>query len=265
MKKIYLISAIINGVTLLCAFEWPQSITAMSDFSFFFGQPRSDTFSTGIGFASSDQVYASNTGEYLVSISESPSVGWFDSPLGNTVITINANDIITVYGNLEEVYLEKTVDLVEQRMAIGASGNSGWQKSSSSTKMGLEHQILDNRNKVVLNPLPLYPSLPLVGFPNMRGLVLINRSGTVFELAQTRSIPAGQYTLFFEHNIDSPPYKTSVTINGVEAESILYDQLREMNNQLYAVGKKFYDYETIYPEGKRQLLMNGSFIRGKAF
>ncbi|MGL4981935.1 MAG: hypothetical protein ACRC4W_03600 [Treponemataceae bacterium] len=260
MKKIVLAFLILLGADLF-SFEWPQSVAETSEFLYFFGQSRSTGFSTGIGFKNPDTVHASNTGEHLVTITEAPDIGWFDSPLGNAVIAINKNDIVSVYGNLAEVYIDKDLAVIEQRRPLGLSGKSGWQKTES----GLEHQVLDNKNKSALNPLLLYPPLAQPPMQPPRGLVIVNRSNTSYDLASVRSLAAGHYSLYFEYNTEVRPYKTSVTINGVEADVIMYDQLRDMDSRLHVLGKDFYKYNVIYPGGRRQLLMSGSFMRGKAF
>lgn len=246
--------------TATFAYEWPQDASIPEPFHSFFGQSRCYTFSSSLIFSEPQTVTSVDSGRLLVKINSTPSdMGWFESPLGNAVIITHEEQMLTVYANLEEVWLPENTTLIERGDKIGVSGASGWQQGKSC----LELQILDTKNQTAINPLILMPRLESQSKVTLTHFSAMNKQGELFDLSQRKSLPNGIYTFYANSATKTMPYKTTVSINGAENETITYDVLRQINNRLCVTGKKTYSFNTIYPDGSHLLLAEVILTKGR--
>ena len=161
LRKSSIIKAIVfSAITAFsleyaAAVDWPQQAQTKDDFAVDFARPCGNTFSTGIIFANTDTVKASDTATILLQFEPSDSLSMFDSPLGNAIIAVNEENLMNTYANLDEIKIAKDDYMLVEGEEIAVSGKSGWQKEP----WGLEFKIADIQSQTVINPLVLLPKI----------------------------------------------------------------------------------------------------------
>ncbi|MDR3284774.1 MAG: M23 family metallopeptidase [Treponema sp.] len=244
----------------LPAFEWPQENVTASSFSSVFAQPRGGKFSGSLIFRAPAEVRSSDQGVALAVIRE-PDDGsdGFYSPLGNAVIIDHNDDLLMVYGNLHTVSITPETAVIGAGGGIGMSGSSGWQNSGG----GLEFQVVDEKNARLINPLVLMPRLADERAARIFNVSASGKREESFRVAETPSFPAGTYIFYHDFDWSALPYRTIVSVNGVDVETIIYDMMVERNGKLTVRGKKYYAREEIYPDERRMMLAEVPLLRGR--
>lgn len=259
IKTLILSAFMFFSTIFLFSVDWPQEAQKSSDFPVNFARPCGNVFSTGIVFPTPDIVKASNTATILLQLESSDNLSMFDSPLGNTIITVNDENLMNIYANLDEIKIEKNSYIVVEGKEIATSGKSAWQK----TPWGLEFKVADIQSQSVINPLVLLPKLIETEVPYLYNISLVNKNGISYKLPQNKALPAGTYNLYFEGYDTQPPFKATVLINGKEAETITYNMLKKIGRSLFVDGKRNYSFDAIFPGQKKQLLATTSLTKGK--
>ena len=265
MKKTAIIcAAIAAAYTAASAFEWPQEHQIQSDsFYSYFGQLRGDTISNSLIFSDPSEIKAADNGCLTVIIKEyNDDTDFFPSTLGNAVIIAHSDNLMTVYGNIDAESLPQNLSETKEISTgtqLGISGNSAWQQGHSS----LEFQVIDTKNNTAINPrilmprigkeLPLYPS----------GIVLQNRNGRTFKIAEQNVIPAGFYRVYQKRQAVAVPYKTHISVNGTIVDGTSYDLLRQDGTSICVSGKRNYPKSVLYPTPDLMLLGEVNFTQGK--
>lgn len=255
MKKTFLfISVFLFAFTSLFCVEWPQEENNNEAFISYFGQNVSGKLSTSVIFKDPAEVKAVKDGQILIMLTDSSDdTSFFPSTLGNTVIICHDDNLISVYGNLDE---ESTIEniasnkTVKEGQIIGQTGNSGWQQ----TRSNLEFQIIDLQNSSAINPKILLPRIENEINYNLNGIMLQNKDGKFFDIREVKTYPAGLYKVYQARNDIASPYKTTVTINGVVLDEIAFDTITQEDGKLYLLGKRKYDSKEIYPNDRLLLL-----------
>ena len=256
-KKVLKAGILISAAAMTAltfAFDWPQEASSPDAFFSYFAQLRGGAFETSLIFRDNSTVKAAEDGVVAAIITEHGNdMGWFESPLGNAVILVHDDNFSTVYGNIDEESLN--TDLLNGREVkagteLGISGNSGWQNGQSC----LEFQVLDLKSEASINPRNLMPhmrdELPLeIGRVTVR-----NEEGTSWDLANTRIIPSGRYSIYHSRQSVAVPYKTKIALNGATIETISYDRIKSPDGELCIYGNNSYSCEEVYPDQDRQLL-----------
>ncbi|NLK46042.1 MAG: hypothetical protein GX297_05240 [Treponema sp.] len=248
------------SVPFLFAVDWPQSAQTPENFAVDFARPCGGMFSTGLIFAEQGSVKASDTATILLTITDSDNLSMFDSPLGNSLIAVSEENLMNIYGNLDEIKIKATEKVIIEGEEIATSGRTGWQKE----EWGLEFKVADIQSRTVINPLVLLPRIIETKVPLLYNISLVNKKGTTYNLNQTKALPAGTYSLYFEGYDTQPPFKAAVSINGKESEIITYNILKKTGRSLSVDGKRNYPFNVIFPDKKKQLLATTSLTKGKA-
>ncbi len=256
-KKVLKAGILISAAAMTAltfAFDWPQEASSPDAFFSYFAQLRGGAFETSLIFRDNSTVKAAEDGVVAAIITEHGNdMGWFESPLGNAVILVHDDNFSTVYGNIDEESLN--TDLLNGREVkagteLGISGNSGWQNGQSC----LEFQVLDLKSEASINPRNLMPhmrdELPL----EIGRVTVMNEEGTSWDLANTRIIPSGRYSIYHSRQSVAVPYKTKIALNGATIETISYDRIKSPDGELCIYGNNSYSCEEIYPDQDRQLL-----------
>lgn len=265
--KIFLFATyLITGLSSF-AFDWPQEEVLSDSFHSYFGQLRGGTIESSIIFNESSQVKSADNGNLIGIITEHDNdFGWFESPLGNTILINHENSMITIYGNLdidsipeEIINIEENSTFIKSGTFLGESGSSGWQKGTSC----LEFMVLDTDNSSAINPRILMPrignELPL----EIGEIVLRDRNGTQTVLQKNTRLKSGLYSIYKTRQSVAVPYKTSITVNGATMETISYDKVQEKNGKLCISGNSFYSVESLYPDEKHELISQLTLTQGK--
>lgn len=242
------------------SFDWPQETT---EFSSFFGQLRGSSISSSLIFSEPSEIKSCEPGKAILYIREyQDDTDFFPSALGNALIVSHADNLLTVYGNLEanttseEILTKRTIEKGE---VIAESGNSAWNEGQGS----LEFLVIDTKNNTSINPRLLMPrnvkELPLA----ITGVLLQNRNGTFYDITKQTYLPSGSYRVYRKRQELAVPYKTRVSINGTLSDEISYDVLRQDGRLLCVSGKRNYPKTALYPNESLQLLGEANFAPGK--
>ncbi|MBO6176048.1 MAG: M23 family metallopeptidase [Treponema sp.] len=267
MKKIISMAVLTAGFAAsgvfgeFSSFDWPQNETAADSFFSYFGQLRGRTISTSLIFNDISDIKAVQNGEHLLTIREHTNdYGWFESTLGNAVFIAHDDDLMCIYGNLDEDSLQKDLpQKVEPGTFIGKSGNSGWQEGLSC----LEFQVLDTKNSNAVNPRIPMPrtgtELPLYA----TNITLKDDNGIYHNPLTEKRLPSGTYSIYKDRQKTAVPAKTTVSINGAAVEHIQFETLCEKNGKLCTSGNKNYSVEELYPDSTKELLAHIPLTPGK--
>lgn len=264
MKRFIISACILLISSIAFSFDWPQEKVVQSDqFYSYFGQLRGETISNSLIFSEISDVKAADDGYLTVIISEySDHTDFFPSTLGNAVILSHADNLLTVYGNidsesiLKEAFNENSIKCGE---TFGTSGNSAWQQGHSS----LEFQVIDTKNNTSINPRLLMPrvgkELPLY----YNEIYLQGKNGRQYNVMNQNILPSGIYKVYKKRQAVAVPYRTRVAINGTVVDQISYDLLRQDDNQICVSGRKNYSKSILYPNNDLQLLGEATLTPGK--
>ncbi len=250
-KAIFSISLIVlAGIAV--SFDWPVKDVEPQKLFSKFGQLRGETISNSVIFMQEKEIESTDIGRVSLVITEHNSDGnWFESTLGNAVIIAHEDNLMTIYGNLEENPFPETSEdsiFVQTGTKIGYTGKSAWTQNDDST---LEFQISDSKNNAFINPLILMPRISAKNTLSLAEITLENKNGRKYDLNAQKSIPAGTYSLYKKRSQTEMPYKTSVYVNGSETESVVYEMLEQKDGRLCALGRDYYAFEKIYPDNDR--------------
>lgn len=264
MKKISAILLLTFIINFLPAFEWPVAEISIDSISSNFGDNNNGLINTSLIFKEKTQVTASENGTIIFQMQdESEDSDFFPSTLGNTIILSHEDELISVYGNLEEKSVKENISnklYIKKNEVIGYAGNSGWQQKEK----GLEFQIIDLKKDSAINPKVLLPRLEAELPLYVSNVVIINKNNVEFELNNHKSYPNGFYRIYQRKTSQSTPYKTILFLNGIIMDQIDYDTVNEENKKIYVSGKKKYVTSDIYPKENLQLLGEVSFTPGKS-
>ena len=263
MKKTACFILILITAVSLSAFDWPQQLSEeRNNFSQYFGQSRNEAFINSLIFENPDTITAADDGIHLITLDAGlADFGWFQSTLGNAVILEHSNNMMTVYGNLEEVYTEGDDVTVSKGTEIGISGFSGWQKGKNC----LEFQVIDRDRNTIINPFVLMSQTTRKHNMTITSPAAFNRQEQKTAIANGVRVQAGVYKLYIDRQKSGMTYQTSVSINGALVETITYDVLIQNENRLCFTGKRnnvSYSYEDIYPDENRQFVAEVIFSKG---
>lgn len=241
------------------AFDWPQNQIMSDTFFSYFGQLRGGGISPSLVFSDTEVVKAADKGRLIAVISEHGDGELFESTLGNAAVVAHADDMLTVYANLDSAEPLRGITEVEAGQELGESTNSGWQEGDSC----LEFQVVDTQNRSFVNPRLLMPrfgdELPLV----LSGVTAVNKAGTPFRLATTKVLNAGTYLVYGDRQDVAVPYKTAIYINGAAVETMSFDSVHEVEGRLCIKGRGPHGASEVYPDGSRILLGEAQIPRGR--
>ena len=241
----------------LSAVEWPVEDKSPDSIISYFGQNIGGKISKSLIFTKPPKqeqeeiqdVKAVKEGTILIVMSEfDDDSDFFPSALGTSVILAHDDELISVYANLDtSSALENTKNKASfgEGEIIGHTGNTGWQQNAST----LEFQIIDVQKSTAINPVILLPRVEKEADYTFTGVILQNKSGTFYDLRESKIFPAGNYKVYHTRNKTTIPYKLTCTINGVIEDEICFDTITIQNGKLYISGKeKRYNSDILFPD-----------------
>jgi hypothetical protein len=257
----------------LGAFDWPEAdILGPEAFALRFGQLRGGRILGSLIFTAPKQVRSSDPGTILA-VARDPDDGSsaFYSTLGNTVILLHDDDLLTVYGNLREITLNPSEGALPAGTPLGFSGSSGWQYEAAGPGRGLEFQVADTIHGRLIHPRLLMPRLPDEPPIRIYGVSVMDKNREIYRLMERPSFPTGIY--LFYHDVDPQriPYRTTLSVNGIEAESLTMNMITEREGRHTVQGRRYYTQEELYPNReitgpspvRRMLIGEATLIRGR--
>ena len=264
MKKTFIFTLLTLTSFFAFSFDWPQAEVSKNSFNSYFGQNRGGILSTSIIFSEPEEVKVAEDGYITAIITDnSDDSDFFPSTLGTAVIIAHNDELVSVYGNLDEETLtlkNENEHTIDGGAIIASSGNSGFQENHGN----LEFKIIDAKNKSAINPIVLMPraeeELPLT----LSGIIIVSKNNDYYDINTYKTYNSGLYKIYFKRNPVACPYKTSVSINGVIVDQLSYDMITQENNKLCIIGKKKYTDADIFPNENLQLLGEVMFTPGRA-
>ena len=259
MKKIIINFLLVFVVLSAFAVDWPQPSVDLSAFRTQFASSRKSSLSAGVVFSNPENVKTVDAGELIFISSESKSLGQFDSPLGNTVIIVNEESLLNVYGNMDTISVKPYQTSVSENETIGKSGKSAWKGMDA----GVEFQVADTMQKKLINPFILFSKPAGIQLPALGSVVAVGKNGIFYDLSSAKVLPSDMYYLYCEKNDTHFPFRVTVFVNGKEVENLRYDMLKLKANRLSLNGKNDYIFEEIFPDNNRHLISSVVLNKGK--
>lgn len=98
----------------------------------------------------------------------------------------------------------------------------------------------------------------------IKDVSIMDRKGDEFKLNSQKRLQSGTYYIYFARQSNTMPYRTTVLVNGAEADSITYDTLIQKDGKLCTSGRRNYPASLVYPDEKKQLAAEISIPKGKS-
>jgi hypothetical protein len=179
----------------------------------------------GVSFAVEGPVRAADAGEILFFNDPESAASRIPSPLGAWIALDHGDGLVSIYSRLDERGLPESLSLVEKDTVIASAGRSGW-----SAAKGFSFSIFDRRERRWVNPAMIVTPLPDTQPPTIHSATLRNAGGLV-NLAQTRTISQGRYTVSVEVSdtweangaLPLAPFRIGCSLNGVELASLSFE------------------------------------------
>ena len=116
-KTIFVFLSLIIFFNPLFSFEWPQDNISKDSYNSYFGQNIGGKINTSLTFSEPSEIKAAEDG-YIIAIftDEEDQSSFFPSTLGTAVILSHSDNLLSVYGNIDEKTLtindkdEKIID-----------------------------------------------------------------------------------------------------------------------------------------------------------
>lgn len=273
MKKVFTVIALTSLAASLSAFDWPLDHIKTENLKSFFAQKRGNSVSSSLLIQKEEQKTPESEPE-KVKLSEDGKItaiinnikddnDFFPSTLGNALIVTHQDGILSVYGNLEENSIPEEFEdspSLEKGAELGLSGLSAWTETGNT----LELQILDSKNKTAINPRLLFSKIEKEGTFVPSDILVENKDGKKFELANVKGYQAGTYRFYQKRNDNLVPLKTVLLVNGQTADELNFDHLSQENSKVLISGsKKKYTGNVLYPPEKYIFMGEAKLTPGK--
>lgn len=263
MKKIITVLLLSILSSSVFAFDWPMENLEQNYLKSDFGQNRAGEISTSLVFNQPESVKISEDGKILAVITDfTDDNDFFPSTFGTAIIVAHEDNLVSVYGNIdtETLYVSSENDYkVEEGTIIGECGNSGWQDQKST----LEFQIIDIKNSSAINPKVLLSRMETELPLTLSEITLKNKNNDYYNLNDVRVYPSGIYKIYRKRNPTAVPYKSTVLLNGIQYDQLVYDTIVEENGKICVNGKRKYTREDLYPNNNLQLVGEVMLSPGK--
>lgn len=261
-RAILAVLVLILAAGAAVALEWPTGVFKPERL---FGQRSAGVFESSLVLQDAETVRAAGHGRMLLTLSPGGFNGGFPGTLGDAVILVHEDGLMTIYGNLKQDSLLVEQGGIEARALIGQGGASGWARTGS-----LLFQVMDRQRGTLLNPLLLLPAFRDTRQPQIRNVVAVSSNGQSIALSSVRTLRQGRWALYADisDTIDGitgefAPFRITTTINGTEQSTIPYETLRTENGRL-VISSETVSSETLYRDPVRIYLGTVSLVRGRA-
>ena len=258
IKKMVVVFLVVMSTFVLSAFEWSQkSVVTEVGFS----ENKGDCFSSKINYAEAGTVFAAEDGVSVLAIQPQAEMGWFNSALGNVLVLVHGNNMMTVYSNLDEgLEITEKMD-IKSGDIIANSGDSEWHDQSDNVS-GSGFGIIDTKMHAIINPVILMKDVPASDYVRIEGLQAINRRGEIIDIYNGVSIEAGQYILYMKKPNDLMIRESQVLLNGEVKEIMSYDSILQSASTIVIQGNQRYVFREVYPDDKNMRLAEVLLQRG---
>ncbi|PIE99138.1 MAG: peptidase M23 [Treponema sp.] len=235
---------------LLYALEWPSDTKNLKRL---FGERITNEckiFEYGFTLKNTETVRTADYGRRLITIENKNSMKGFPSTLGNAVVLIHADDIQTIYGNLENTDLFETRHIADNNSIIGKTANTAWGEPND-----LIFQVLDIKNSVYINPGLTLPAIEDKFPPKIKNASLVDSQNRQLNLKTNDKIKRGKYSLYVQ-TVDSITAEGqqfnsmhfSVILNGINVSNLSFQTISIKKGKAYIkeniTAQKLYNSQT---------------------
>ena len=264
IKIICILSALLiySNNPLSYSMEWPLNTGTISRN---FGWNNQGQPNLGINFRASGNIEAVDNGELLFQSGGFLNTSRLPSPLGNWLALDHGEGIISVYSRMspDTGYIP---DNVRNSSIIGQAGSSGW-----SNENGLYFSLYDRKERRWINPVMIITPLPDPGAPMIQAVRLRDNQGRLHDLAQTRNISQGRYTILVESARIFPgqnrppiaPFRIISLANGTETGLLNFETYSARDGVLMVYRNGLVPVDQIYSPYPAYELGTLNFSRGQ--
>ena len=249
----------------LVAMDWPLAPPRIAAT---FGTGAKGRLVTGLALSAEDgQVRSAEDGEISFSIEEGGNPSGLPMPLGSFLVVEHQKGMAAVYSHLAPGSSSARLAGVKAGDIIGRTGSSGWADGP-----GLLFEVFDRRADSWVNPLLVLPSLAADKAPVIRSLAL-SRGDKSIILGSGTSVSQGTYLVSADvvDPADSAwtagalaPYAIRLTIDGVEAASLVFDMARGTEGKLMLFSDRPRAADELMTKEGRYSLIERLFPRGRS-
>lgn len=219
--RLILVLFCVCGVSAF-AIDWPSDEAVMVSN---FGKSDGGRPVLGDTFRADGPLAAIENGEIIYSRGVAASASRFPSPLGNMLVVDHGDGLLSIYSRVEHLRTEPE-KLVEAGTVIAVSGISGWSKTG-----GFYLSIFDRKERRWVNPSLIIYAIPDTRPPLIRSVKLKNSANQIIDLATTRTVRQGAYTILVHADVpriqaqEPPlmPLRIICSVNGIEADYLVFE------------------------------------------
>jgi hypothetical protein len=258
---------ILFGLLLLDAvygMDWPSQEGVMIKN---FGWNDAGKPMAGVSFEAEGPIQAADTGELVFIHSPSNTASRLPAPLGAWMALGHRDGLVSIYGRFEDQGAISLPSLIEKDTVIAQAGLSG----RTSTK-GFYFSLFDRRERRWVNPAMIISPPEDTRAPLIQSVALKDAEGRSINLAQTRTVGQGRYTVLVEatdtrqRSNESPlaPHRILCSVNGIEIGGLAFETLSVRDGILMAYRNGLVPARQIYAPFPAFEVGEVSFTRGQA-
>jgi hypothetical protein len=251
--------------------DWPSADAAVTAN---FGGNNNGIPRLGTVFAGEGPVRASGAGE-VIFVNSTSAASRIPSPLGAWIAIDHGDGLISIYSHLQEPPAAPVPEQPEQGRVIASPGQSGW-----ADRQGFSFAFFDRKERRWINPSMIIAPPVDTTAPVIHSVALLDADGRVFDLAQTRTLGQGRYTVFV-HATDpvSPlpartaaaalpnslaPYRIQCFLNGQETGALAFEVISARNGTLMVSRNGLVPVRQVYARYPAIEIGELRFTRGQA-
>ncbi len=242
--------------------EWP---TSGRNVRTLFGGRSNGVIERGLVVGGEETIRSAGHGTILITIESQQNMSGFPSALGNAVVVSNEDQLLTVYGNLEDLNRMSERKTVETGDILSNVGKSAWGEPGS-----VIFQVIDREKKNYINPLLLLPALEDKKGPVIRDVTIVSPSGQTIALGSAKTARQGKYRIYADiadsiegSSAELVPFRVSVLVNGKEETSLPFEVLREQQGKLF-LNEPDFSWQGLYGDPTRMYLGAIALNRGRS-
>ncbi|MDR2660078.1 MAG: hypothetical protein LBC27_08875 [Spirochaetaceae bacterium] len=209
-------------VSAIFAVDWPLEGAVMTSN---FGKSDMGHPMLGDSFRAEGVINTIENGELIFRRGVKSSSSRFTSPLGFMTALDHGDGLISIYSRAEALQSPPQKQFIVST-PVAAAGTSGWTKTK-----GFYLSIFDRKDRRWVNPSLVIPVRPDTRPPAIRSVRLKSRDNQMIDLAASRTIRQGAYTIIVHtedtvlNDSDPPlmPMRIICSVNGVEASVLAFE------------------------------------------
>jgi hypothetical protein len=219
----------------------------------------------GVCFQVEGPVRAADAGELLFVSDPVNGASKIPSPLGAWIAVDHRDGLLSIYSRFDGAF-PGTPTLIEKDSILATTGTSGWSDSN-----GVCLSLFDRRERRWVNPMMIVSLAEDTVPPVIHAVYLKNSQGSVFNMAQVKSITQGRYAVFVEaadslpgNNHSLAPNRIICSLNGIELGTLNFETFSVRDGILMAYRNSLVPARQVYATYPGFEVADVDFTRGQA-